>query len=304
MKKTKVIIPALGILLLSTAASVTGTVAWFTSSNAVSASGINIQIEKEQGFVIANEALTPWGVSAVASHAGTGVTFIPTSTATTATWSHAEAQQNSAATALAGTYKMLSPALHGSDSGVYNAELAAGLSKDIYLLNNFYLKSSTTSKLAGEKLYAKVTASVSGTSVSVELNKALRVLVRYGVGNDADASGLVDGTEGYTYGGETVFAPFRASGDAGLTYNVVTAVGSSSNTTASVTAIAQNTVSQLGTSTVDIPANDLEHLNVNLLQVQVYAYFEGEDAACFSDNITATLDNIAIDIALGTTNNL
>ena len=303
MKKTKVIIPALGILLLSTAASVTGTVAWFTSSNAVSASGINIQIEKEQGFVIANESLTPWGVSAVASHAGTGSTFIPTSTATSATWVHAEAEKNEAAAALAGTYKMLSPAVHGDNTGVYNAELAAGLSKDIFLLNNFYLKSSTTGALENNDLYAKVTASVTGTSASVELNKALRVLVRYGVGNDTSGNKIIDGTETYTYGGETVFAPFRVADDAGLSYNVVTA-GGSPNTTAPVTAVAQGKVSQLGTAKVTIPANNLDNVAVNLFQVQVYAYFEGEDAACFSDNITATLDNIAIDIALGTTNNL
>ena len=43
MKKTKVIIPALGILLLSTAASVTGTVAWFTTNNSVSASTMTIK---------------------------------------------------------------------------------------------------------------------------------------------------------------------------------------------------------------------------------------------------------------------
>lgn len=43
MKKTKVIIPALGILLLSTAASVTGTVAWFTNNNKVEATGMAIK---------------------------------------------------------------------------------------------------------------------------------------------------------------------------------------------------------------------------------------------------------------------
>ena len=35
MKKSKVIVPALGLLLLSTAASVTGTVAWFTANKSV-----------------------------------------------------------------------------------------------------------------------------------------------------------------------------------------------------------------------------------------------------------------------------
>ena len=33
MKKSKIIVPALAILVLSTAASITGTVAWFTAQN-------------------------------------------------------------------------------------------------------------------------------------------------------------------------------------------------------------------------------------------------------------------------------
>ena len=36
MKKSKIIVPALGILLLSTAASISGTVAWFTASRTFS----------------------------------------------------------------------------------------------------------------------------------------------------------------------------------------------------------------------------------------------------------------------------
>ena len=42
MKKTKVIIPALGILLLSTAASVTGTVAWFSANSTVHATSMKV----------------------------------------------------------------------------------------------------------------------------------------------------------------------------------------------------------------------------------------------------------------------
>ena len=42
MKKTKVIIPALGILLLSTAASVTGTVAWFSANAQVTATDMKV----------------------------------------------------------------------------------------------------------------------------------------------------------------------------------------------------------------------------------------------------------------------
>ncbi len=42
MKKTKIIIPALGMLLLSTAASVSGTVAWFSMNNSVTVTGMTV----------------------------------------------------------------------------------------------------------------------------------------------------------------------------------------------------------------------------------------------------------------------
>lgn len=49
MKKSKIIIPALGMLLLSTAASVTGTVAWFTSMQTGSASITSFSVTKTGG---------------------------------------------------------------------------------------------------------------------------------------------------------------------------------------------------------------------------------------------------------------
>ena len=52
MKKTKIIIPALGILLLSTAASVTGTVAWFSTNSQVSATGMTISAKTDSKFLI------------------------------------------------------------------------------------------------------------------------------------------------------------------------------------------------------------------------------------------------------------
>lgn len=52
MKKTKVIIPALGILLLSTAASVTGTVAWFATNQTVTATGMKITAKTDAAFML------------------------------------------------------------------------------------------------------------------------------------------------------------------------------------------------------------------------------------------------------------
>ena len=51
MKKTKIIIPAMGLLLLSTAASVTGTVAWFSANAKVQASGMNVHAVSDNFFL-------------------------------------------------------------------------------------------------------------------------------------------------------------------------------------------------------------------------------------------------------------
>ena len=52
MKKTKIIVPALGMLLLGTAASVTSTVAWFAMNSSVSATGMQIKVKTESVFLL------------------------------------------------------------------------------------------------------------------------------------------------------------------------------------------------------------------------------------------------------------
>ena len=54
MKKTKILIPALGILALGMAASVTGTVAWFTTSSKATASGISMKANVPTSLFIHN----------------------------------------------------------------------------------------------------------------------------------------------------------------------------------------------------------------------------------------------------------
>lgn len=58
MKKTKILAPALGILALSMAASVTGTVAWFSSNATVTAEGMKIKATTATNLFIRNSALS------------------------------------------------------------------------------------------------------------------------------------------------------------------------------------------------------------------------------------------------------
>ncbi len=91
MKKTKIIIPALGMLLLSTAASVSGTVAWFSMNTSINVDGMqvttkvssNLQISAdnvEANFSNENLTLTRSGwLQPASSH--TGVNFFYTTDA-------------------------------------------------------------------------------------------------------------------------------------------------------------------------------------------------------------------------------
>lgn len=82
MKKTKLIIPAMGLLLLSTAASVTGTVAWFASQAVVTASGMSVTAKSDSAFLLiqagavegANEAAKATAIQTSGSDQATAVT--------------------------------------------------------------------------------------------------------------------------------------------------------------------------------------------------------------------------------------
>ena len=321
MKKTKIIIPALGLLLLSTAASVTGTVAWFSMNNSVSATGMNIQAKAESGIVISNEAKQTWKETAQASHNDTLAVY-PTSTYNATTWAHGKSSDADIATeATAGqgqtvtvSYSMLDIAedagvgfVDSNSDNVYSnaaqegtkytqdeidaaqeGDPAYGKTTDnwkiaptsaaesaYYLKNSFFIKSSAE-QIASQTIYiTNVQASV-GTSNSGELDKALRVLVKSG-------------------STVKVFAPVSG---ATATYTVVTAVGSP-NTTQSVTAIDSSAseghvpyTAQSFLTGFTVPAYSAE-----ATQVDVYVYFEGEDANCKSTNLNVqSLDTLQVSV--------
>ena len=74
MKKTKILAPALGILTLSMAASVTGTVAWFSSNATVTAAGMTISAVTATNLFINNSTITD-GVFGAITPGGTMITL-------------------------------------------------------------------------------------------------------------------------------------------------------------------------------------------------------------------------------------
>ena len=270
MKKTKVIIPALGILLLSTAASVTGTVAWFSMNTHVSATGMQLTVKTENGLVISNEAAEKvWGETTVASHAGSGAVVLPTSTADAATWYHANSASAASHEASA-TPETLTGIAKNSDG--FGAIGTGENAKFYYLQNNFYVKSAGAAYTA-ETFYVN-TLEVGGNTNNLNLDKSLRVLVKIGSvikvyapfysgsGTDVAASYTVGGAEG------TSVAPISGSGDINSEF----------------------------TTDLDLPA----YSAATPVEINVFLYYEGEDVNCKSANIVGALDNLTLNIVFGT----
>ncbi len=58
MKKTRVVIPALALIAFSTAASITGTVAWFSANQTVRITGMTVKTKVSSNLLIAEDTLT------------------------------------------------------------------------------------------------------------------------------------------------------------------------------------------------------------------------------------------------------
>ena len=283
MKKTKIIVPALGILLLSTAASVTGTVAWFTAANDVDVSGMQFTAQSEQAIVVSNEGRASWLNSGVkASHNGEGATFLTTSTSDFAHWYHAystDADNGQVTvdrvelTVVKPTYGETS-ASTGLGTVVQEDEEAADAAfngQNVYLLNRFYVQSATQVALSGQDLYIK-DLKITNTAASLknaDLDASLRVGVVYGTSN-------------------FIFAPV-AGASASYQVNATTNVTAITNTAAGVVIS--------GASGVTVPA--FSNNGTDALPIDVYIWFEGEDVNNKSANVLDTMDNLNVTFKIG-----
>ena len=164
MKKTKIIIPALGILLLSTAASVTGTVAWFSMNEKVSATNMSIKAKGEAGIAIGaytgdNQATAPalnaYGDTAVATASTNANAMIPTWTNDAANWYHAKSTSTSSAAA----------------SEIEGYKKVTG--DNLYLWNKFALKSTGNP----QDVYVKA-INLTIPADQANYDKCIRVLIK------------------------------------------------------------------------------------------------------------------------------
>jgi hypothetical protein len=265
---TKKIFSAAAMLAVSASMLATSTYAWFSMNTNVTATGMSVQAKAEGGIVIANANGTPW--SNTASAVTASAVLFPTSTKDVTTWYHnkstnADEAQGSQA---ASTYETLTLAKSASTYGVGYVEDGTvgydGTEAAYYLMNKFTVKSSSET-LNNVTFYIN-SVSVTGTNTSAALDASLRIAIK--VAGDST-----------TY----IYAPVAG---ATATYKV----GGSDQTAITVKTASDKNV-----------ATSINTISTTGTDVEVYAYFEGEDAACKSTNASGlTLDNLAVEVVMGT----
>lgn len=270
-------IGAIAMVLVAAIAMGSSTYAWFAMNTQVKATGMQVQAKSEGGIVISNESGTNWNDSATASHNSVAY-LIPTSTNNVESWYHnTSTDVNSAAAGQAtGTYATVS-----SDGNWKNVDGVQFIDLDedgaldanencYFLLNKFYIKSSSDAINPATLKINQVKASGIGTSAL--LDASLRVAIKIG-GNVYIYAPVTGATCSYQVAGATA----------------TTAVDSSNNAK----------VNTAVSGVTSIPANSAT--TANAVEAQVFIYFEGEDPECKSYNITGTLDTLQIEVVFGTT---
>ena len=206
MKKTKVIIPALGLLVLSTAASVTGTVAWFSANNTVSASGMSIKaVNNSANLYIANgivSELASVNSTAPVTLSGYGVSA---TTVQPVDFNKADGTLSARIPAAYGTQPDVNVAGSASDwtnIGTLTTGAAASMTGD-YVATNYFAYGFVTIARKQETAASfdlKASAKVSFGSAS-DLNQAFRVgiMVDNGTWYESSDSGVATATNNVAF---------------------------------------------------------------------------------------------------------
>ncbi|HHT67538.1 MAG TPA: hypothetical protein GX010_04925 [Erysipelotrichaceae bacterium] len=185
MKKTKIVIPALGLLLLSTAASVTGTVAWFAMNSQVTATGMKVTAKSDSTFLVISST-SSLGSATSLDLSGVQGTLLPVSYTTSAIGSEVEANNWYKAVGTSTTDGSAAAGTTAQLTITEDANLGSVSGKHYYVYSSFYVGlaagSSAVETNKGIQADVKFTATAGSN-----LNKCLTTKIVYGGGNPSSA---------------------------------------------------------------------------------------------------------------------
>lgn len=283
MKKSKVLVPALGILVLSTAASITGTVAWFSVNNSVSVTGMTVTTKVSSNLLIAEDTLASNAKKAEAdfgpgplNQVVTG-TLEPVSTINGSSFFYTtkgKADGSASTPASGDKYKA-----YGADfADDYGITGAVG-----YVDYVFQLKATNVTDAAQDIKLTNLTLTYAKAASETDNNQAFRTAIWVEDITSANPTGSVATVA------TGIYAPSGfVMQEAGK------AVASTSATGA--LAVSYNALTKLGTVAADGVAD--------YYKVVVRLYIEGEDKTCTNDTFVKLTGSwsLALDIELGGSN--
>ena len=298
---TMKIVSAAAMLAVSAAMLSTSTYAWFTMNKEVKVQNLSVQAKAEGGLLISEVAGVDgeWDdVANTTAEVDMAVGLFPTSTANGVTWYHATSKRANDAAAATSSGASALKASGYDELTLSAAEIQAASSgqngkkekfsmgsgteaADYYVKYTYYLKASNETGLdlgtganAQNVMISEVTATGMGGSGSgsgsAELDKSLRV-------------GIAMGDKFY------IFAP--VDGATGTYY-----VAGATETNAIDSHASHDATTDKGTMTEVTALDSLPGRSEDGTPVYIYMWFEGEDAACKSDNITALLDTLTVNV--------
>ena len=259
MKKTKVIIPALGLLVLSTAASISGTVAWFSLNTKVSMSGMSVTTKVSSNLMIAasTAGTTSAGEAAFSSSATQAVSGIlePVSTINGVNFFYTT-NGKANGDAAADVYTAYDPANPTTFASAYGVNGAVG-----YVDYVFELKAINTDTSNAKYIdLTKVDLVYTGTAVDIQKAFPAAIFVQEGTYDDGALTG-------YNALAATANTIMDVTGAANQTAD--TAVSS----TSALSAI--SIMATASTNSIQVAANSTKYFKVT----QRF-YIEGEDTTC------------------------
>ena len=282
---------------------------------------MKVKAKAEAGLLVnevADKADPNWDDEATAL-GQSGTALVPTSTTNGAKWFHANSKiasdeaggtSNTASTNLSGVYEELSlteapTAAVDTDDATRRAAYSIFYKNNdgtegyadnttdnaYYVMYKYYLRVSNESGITGLARTAgaqnvaikSVTATLPSTVASGDLDKALRV-------------GVMIGGKMYIY------APVYGAGATSAQYYAVTGITNNDANNDSVITSNEQTITNSAVvpfatnAKTNTALTSLPGMTADGTEVDVYIWFEGEDVNCMSNNITASLDEITVDV--------
>ena len=274
------LLAAIAMVLVAAIALGSSTYAWFVASGEVTATGMNVNVVSSGGLLIKYTGSGDgWGVIATATPSG-NVDLKPASTADMTTWCTATASLPTGFGMNEGTIAPVAGTSEANFSGSY------------FIKRTFQIRATGNADNGTKGLFVKevqVTGKGAEGAVGQELNMALRVGIHATYGSGASATdvnfimapvqvGSTAKTDGYTV--------YKATGDA-PPYTKETA-GTVTLKTPSSDAI-------IVPSTDPVPGNSDD----NVVNVEIFIWYEGEDRHLYSDNVHAN-ENLSVSLVFAT----